>query len=156
MPVNVRQIYRELPVSADSTRAHDGLPESAKAHIKANKSVTNKAYARGYQRRHASKGKRKRTQTTATSTSAPSKKRQRLPNPRFRPRNFPISAAPLPTNAHNPSHKKGDPRFRPAGFPISAAPSLPTAPAHPKRRHNPRFRPKGFPIKAANTPPSYQ
>ena len=84
VPVNVSQIYKELPVEADETKSNDGLTKSARAHIQTGQSVKAKINLR-----HRKAKKRKRMRSTLTSpnttddTAEPRRKRPRI-DPRER------------------------------------------------------------------------
>ena len=78
VPVNVSQIYKELPVEADMTKSNDGLTKSARAHIQTGKAVTAKYNSR--QTKHKAK---KRKRMRSTDTAEPQRKRPRI-DPRDR------------------------------------------------------------------------
>ncbi|MCP5014178.1 MAG: hypothetical protein GY938_02715, partial [Ketobacter sp.] len=48
MPVNVSQIYREIPLMPNATKSKDGLTKAAKAHIEQGRSVRNRRDKRQY------------------------------------------------------------------------------------------------------------
>ena len=91
VPVNVSQIYKELPVEDDSTKTSmDGLTKSARAHIETGQKVGAKAHDRHrkLKAKQHRRAKRKRGTITSPKTTnidaQPRRKRPRI-DPRERP-----------------------------------------------------------------------